>query len=185
MIHYTAVVIPLGYYYFFEKSTAVLLLLAATFIVVFSDILRMVGPRSRKLYWKLFGWMTKRKELKQEFTGASYLLTGSLVATLIFPKPIAVISLIFLTVGDPTACLVGTFFGKIKSFQNKTLEGTLGFILTGFLISLLIADIQPMHKFIAAGIAGIVEMLPVKIDDNFTIPLAAGITLLLLTSNLI
>ena len=185
LIHYSAASIPIGYYYFLNKSMAVSLLLIISFIVVFSDILRMVGPRTRRLYWKLFGWMTKRQELKQEFTGASFLFVGSLIAVLLFPKNIAVIALLFLTVGDPSACLIGVFFGKIKTFNKKTLEGTIAFILAGFLVTLLVVEIPLIYKLIAVTIASIVEMLPIKIDDNFTIPLSAGLTLLFLTSNLI
>lgn len=185
LIHYSAAVIPLGYYYFLEKSQAVIFLLIASFVVVISDILRMMTPWGRHLYGKFFGWMTKRKEMKQEFTGASFLLVGSLTAVLIFPKNIAVISILFLTIGDPTACLVGTFLGKIKTFSQKTLEGTAGFILAGFLVTLLIVEIPTIYKLIAAIIAGIVEMLPIKIDDNFTVPITAGLLLLLLTSNII
>ncbi len=179
-IHYSAVLIPLIYYYFLDKSLAVKLLLLATFIVVFSDLLRMIGPRSRQLYVKLLGWMTKEKELKQEFTGASYMLVGSLVTVLLFPKEIAVIALILLTIGDPSACLVGTFLGKIRTFQNKTVEGTLGFILAGFMVSLLVAKVPVFYKLLAAIVGGVVEMLPLKIDDNFTVPLISGIVLGLL-----
>jgi dolichol kinase len=182
LIHYSAASIPLGYYYFLDKTLAIYLLLAASFVVVFSDVLRMVGPRSRRLYWKLFGWMTKRRELNQEFTGASYMLVGSLVAVMIFPKAIAVIALLFLTIGDPSACLVGVFMGRIRTFDKKTLEGTLAFIMSGFIVTLLVIEIPLSYKLLAAIVAGIIEMLPIKIDDNFTIPLSAGLTLLLLTS---
>ena len=184
LIHYSASLIPLIYYYFVEKMLAVELLLLASIIVVFSDLLRMIGPRSRRLYWKIFGWMTKRRELKHEFTGASFLLVGSLLVVLVFPKNIAVVALIFLTVGDPTACLIGTFFGRIKTFSHKTVEGTLAFIVAGFLVSLFVLEVPVLYKLIAAVAAGLVEMLPVKIDDNFTIPLISGLLLGLLTGTI-
>src|SRR6056297_1700706 len=184
LIHYSAVGIPLGYYYLFVKETALYLLLAASIIVIFSDLLRMIGPRSRRLYWRLFGWMTKKRELRQEFTGASYLLAGSLLVVLLFPKAIAVTALIFLTIGDPTACLIGTFFGKIETFQKKTVEGTLAFILSGFMDSLLVTEIPVIYKLIAVITAAVIEMLPVKIDDNFTIPISAGFLLAFLTDTL-
>ncbi len=184
LIHYSAVGIPLAYYYLFEKKTALYLLLAASIIVIFSDVLRMIGPKSRRLYWRLFGWMSKKRELKHEFTGASYMLVGSLLVVLLFPKNIAVTALIFLTIGDPTACLIGTFFGRIKTMRNKTLEGTLAFILSGFLVSLLVTEMPVIYKLIAVVTAALVEMLPIKIDDNFTVPISAGFVLGLLTGSL-
>ena len=177
MIHYSAVFIPLSYYYFFDKSMMIYILLATSFVVVFSDILRMSDPRNKKLYWKLFGWMTKKEELQEEFTGASYLLIASLLVVMLFPKNIAVVSLIYLTIGDPTACLIGVFFGKKIIFCSKTLEGTLAFIFSGFTVSLLITEIPLLYKVITAIIAGIVEVFSFKIDDNFTIPIISGITL--------
>ncbi|MBN2280556.1 MAG: phosphatidate cytidylyltransferase [Candidatus Marinimicrobia bacterium] len=184
LIHYSAVSTPLIYYYFLEKPMALQLLLIVSFIVVFSDLLRMIGPRSRKIYLKLFGWMTKKKELRQEFTGASYMLVGSLVVVLVFPKNIAVISLLFLTVGDPTACLIGTFFGRVRTFEKKTLEGSLAFLAAGLLASLLVPEISFLYKLIAATFAASIEMLPLKIDDNFTIPLTSGMILAILTGTL-
>jgi len=184
IIHYSAVFIPLTYYFFLEKSVAIKLLILGSFIVVFSDVLRMIGPRSRKLYMKLFGWMTKKRELRQEFTGASYMAVASLLVVLVFPKNIAVISLLFLTVGDPTACLVGTFFGRIKTFQKKTLEGSIGFFVAGLLVTLIVTEIPLLYKFIAVTIAAFIEMLPLKIDDNFTVPLTSGLILAILTGSL-
>ncbi len=180
IIHYLSALIPTTYI-FLEKSLIIKLLIVGSIIVVFSDILRMTSPKGKKLYFKLFGWMTKKQELKQEFTGASYLLIGSLITVLIFEKNIAILALIFLTIGDPTACLVGQFFGKIKTFQKKTLEGTIGLITIGFLVSLLITKIPVFYKILAAITAGIVEMLPIKINDNITVPLTTGFVLTLLT----
>ncbi|KAL6048226.1 Diacylglycerol kinase [Balamuthia mandrillaris] len=58
---------------------------------------------------------------KHEVTGLSgsfYFMFGCLVVVLLFPKYIAVLSILLLSVGDPIASAVGIFFGQSFKLSN-------------------------------------------------------------------
>ena len=69
--------------------------------------------------------MLRKSELDGKTTGATWLLLGSLLTVIFFPIYIAVPSLIYLTVGDSFAALVGKTFpyGRVG---NKSIIGTFG-----------------------------------------------------------
>jgi len=56
-------------------------------------------------------------------TGTSYLLLASVVVFLLFEKHVAMMSLLFLSLGDLAATVVGDWFGKWRAF-GKSLEGS-------------------------------------------------------------
>ena len=172
-IHYTASLIPIIYYFLVEQKVALIILGICSAVIVSAELFRMINDTCYRLYMKIFGWMTRRHEHDRSFTGATYVFVGSFFTILLFPKEIAIISLLFLTVGDPTACLVGLSFGKIK-ILNKTLEGTLAFIIVGFLVTVWVPGISLPIKALGAIIASLVELIPWKLDDNITIPVVTG-----------
>ena len=86
---------------------------------------------------------------------------------------IAVFALLIMTVSDAVAALVGSYFGKRKIF-NKTFEGTLAGIIVGILLCFLVPTIPVMIAVIGV-IAGMsVELLPLRLNDNLSIPLVSG-----------
>jgi len=114
--------------------------------------------------------MTRPHEHKNHLTGATYVSLGSLLVIYLFPKEIAVVALFFLMVGDPTACLVGMSFGKIKIMRDKTLEGALAFVLASLVVTWWIPTVPFSVKLIGACVASLLELIPWKLDDNLTIP---------------
>ncbi len=179
-IHYNASLIPIIYYFFVDRQIALIILGGFSAAMIFAEILRMRNPLSRNLYVKIFGWMTRSHEYEGHFTGATYVFLGSFFTIFLFPKEIAVIVLLFLSVGDPTACLVGLSIGKVKIWRKKTLEGSLAFIVAGFLATFWIPGISLWVKVIGTFVACFVELIPWKVDDNITIPIITGCMIMLL-----
>ena len=71
--------------------------------------------------------------------------------------------------GDAFASLIGNKFGKKELLKNKTLEGSIGFLLmTTFLNFIFLKDFQ--LAFSVALIASIIELLSFKMD-NLIVPL--------------
>jgi len=117
-----------------------------------------------------------------------------LLLILVFRKrlDIAAAAWAILAVGDGAATLAGRRFGRNRIAWNrdKTWEGTLAFVLAGsaaavFLCwftqpnvatpaSLTYVFVAPILATIAAAL---VESIPVRLDDNLSVPFAAGITL--------
>ncbi|HDN58472.1 MAG TPA: hypothetical protein ENF20_00760 [Candidatus Marinimicrobia bacterium] len=178
-IHYTASLIPLIYYFFVERRTALIILGIISVIMLVAEVSRMLVPPLFSLYLKIFGWMIREHETKNSLTGATFVFIGSFLTIFFFPKDIATTVLLFLTIGDPTACLFGMSFGKIKIF-NKTLEGTLAFVISSFIATIWIPGI-PLHvKLVGVITAAAVELLPKNFDDNIAIPIISGIVISLL-----
>jgi dolichol kinase len=55
----------------------------------------------------------------------------------LFGKEVATIALTVMLISDSAAALIGRSIGKVKIYENKTLEGTLAFFCTAIIINLL------------------------------------------------
>lgn len=109
------------------------------------------------------------------YRGAFYFYIASAVSLFLFSQPVALLSITVLALGDSFSTAVG-IFGKNKIFYNrkKTWEGTLAGFAAAFAGCFLIS---PTLAFPAALVGMLVESLPLKIDDNLTIPMLTGIAL--------
>ena len=85
-------------------------------------------------------------------------------------------SLIVLAFGDSFSAIVGKRFGKTKLFGKRTLEGSIAGIIASFVPLAFL--FHPLIAFLAALGGMLAEYLP--FDDNFTLPLAAGLVLIIL-----
>ena len=113
----------------------------------------------------------------RRITGATYLLVAAFLSFLLFDQAVAVAVLLFLSLGDPAAALVGRPMPGPRLF-GKSPVGTLAFIGVSLLVgaALVGAGIAPFHWGLLAGavVAGLVELAPLPGDDNLWVPLIAG-----------
>ncbi|MDI6840813.1 MAG: hypothetical protein QMD71_08230 [bacterium] len=172
-IHLTASLIPLSYY-LFSRFQFITFISFIAVIALIMEYLRFKNIKFKSLFYRAVGKLLWDKESKT-LTGATAFIIGALICAIFFlEKPVVVSALLFLTVGDTSAYLVGNTIGKIKIFGKKTLEG--GFIL--LLVSIVIVRLIPGMKLtiglIGAVVACIVELLPWDVDDNLSIPIISG-----------
>ena len=173
-IHLASLVIPVGYYLSpdswhrdWERA-----LLASVILSLAIEVFRLNHPRTRNLFRHFFGELIRNHE-EASLLGSTYLLIACLLSIHLFPKPIAVLALCFLIVGDTVAAIVGKSVGRIRMF-GKTLEGSLACLVVCFGITLFLPEV-PFHvAIVGAVVATIFELLPIPLDDNFRIPLSAG-----------
>jgi dolichol kinase len=128
---------------------------------------------------ELLKHVERKHERQLPGKAALMLLLAIIVVLLLFyrmPLEVATGSLLVLAFGDSFSTIIGKKFGKTKIVGKKTLEGTIAGIIAGFIPLLLL--IAPLQAFTAALAGMLAELLP--IDDNFTVPIAAGIVLMLL-----
>ena len=141
----------------------------------------MLEPLNRVLLC-LFSPLLKQQENRQ-LTGSTYMLISALAVFLLFDTRIAAAAMLFLSLGDPAAALVGTRL-RGPRFFGKSPVGTAAFVVVslGVCAVLVSAGVVPFHWGLLAGavVAGIVELLPIPLDDNLTIPLASGAVMRLL-----
>ncbi len=175
LVHLATLVIPVGYG--FTSDTTVLTFLVPFFLLyLLVDLVRHYHPGLASLFQKHFFGRVLREREKPTLMGSTYFLFASIMTILLFPKPIAIVSLLILILSDTAAALVGRGFGRTPIF-NKTLEGSLAFLMTSFLIVWIYPGLDRLAGSIAAVGTTLVEVLPLPLDDNFTIPLVAGIIL--------
>jgi glycerol-3-phosphate acyltransferase PlsY len=171
LFHSLGGIIPV-LYYFLDAPKRDALIILAPFLLVFLtfDSIRLVDQRLNAKFVATFSALTHEYETKQ-FNASTYFLISAFCSILLFPRNIAVIALCFLAFGDTVASLVGTTVGRIRIF-HKTLEGSIACFLVCFAIALLLFDIRV--SCVGALVTTLVELLPLKIDDNLLIPIVSG-----------
>jgi dolichol kinase len=156
------------------------------------DFFRRYSPDLNRCSLKVFGPVIRKHELKK-LTGSSYAILGIGLCFLIFSKPISLLAVLFLGIGDPIATLFGLLFGRRKILGNKSFFGTaaaFGFCSLGAFIFLSF-DSRPLTDpsglelaafSLACGAIGAVsELLSFwKLDDNLSQPVVSGVLLTLL-----
>ena len=116
---------------------------------------------------------------KSPASGALFFFIGSLFSLVMFNSNINVVcaSILILALGDSVSTLVGRKFGRSKIFYNpaKSWEGSIG----GFAFALLgaLTQVSLPVAFIGALAGMLAESLPIKVDDNITIPVFAGLAM--------
>jgi dolichol kinase len=102
-----------------------------------------------------------------------------LLTILTFPKIPALIAIYTLAISDPCSAIIGISYGKHKISARKSWEGSLAFFISCFLISFVVLIFHYTNmtmailksSFCISFFGMFFEMLPVRIDDNLTIPL--------------
>ena len=127
--------------------------------------------------------VVKRVQRKQERElpgkAALLLVLAVITAIIIFyvhPLEVLVGALLVLGFGDAASTVFGKAFGRTMVWKRRTLEGSLAGIMLSFLA--LLAIVNPLTAFLTAFFGMMAEYLP--LDDNFGVPLTAGLVLILL-----
>ena len=194
IFHVFSIVIPIIYYFFLHsRKIALIILLPIALISIIVDIIRIEHPTVRKIFYRIFGVMLRNKEISK-LTGASYLLTSSVICIAVFPIEITFLALSFLSIGDTFASLVGIPFGKREVVKyNKTIEGGLACFLSNFVFGIIsyylifskapselylkIGQLYLVMIFTGAVSSAIAEFINIPINDNIRIPLFSGIVM--------
>ncbi|MEZ4653926.1 MAG: hypothetical protein R3E12_10145 [Candidatus Eisenbacteria bacterium] len=179
-IHVASLAIPVTLY-FLPEGLSRPLLLALTLVTLGVDVVRLHVPQVRTLFYFLFGRIIRDHE-RFNLLGSTYLLMAALLCMYAFAKPVAVVALAFVVVGDATAALVGRRWGRIK-ILDKSLEGS----LACFAACILIGRLYPGNEItwpmtlVGAFVATLFELLPIPLDDNLRMSLSAGFAMTLVS----
>ncbi len=181
LIHLTSILVPAGYY-FVSKPAALILAFFGMLAMIEIDQLKKSNRNFAKFYTKHLGSVLRSDEknfTKRTYTGGTYMAIGVFVTVFFFEKPIALGALTVMIVCDSLSALVGKSVGRIRIFK-KTLEGSLTFFLSGLpLVLFVFPRISAYPEEVYAGVIAlflttVVEVLPLKLDDNILIPVSYG-----------
>lgn len=182
-IHFSALLIPIGYY-FLPKELVLSVLIPGSFLCLLIDMGRLYHKPTSRVFNRIFGRVLREHE-GFHFTASTYLLFAATLCIIFFDKRVAIVSLLILIISDPTAALVGRKFGRIKLLGEKTLEGSCAFLISALIITSLFPGLRLTSKIAGAIVATTIELFPTGIDDNLSIPLATGLVMQLFLKNLV
>lgn len=103
-----------------------------------------------------------------------FFVASTIICFAAFDYPVAILALLLAIFGDLAAALVGLRFGRTRIHRRKTLEGFLAGVITNLVIGFLLMPDQMIIFLPMAFTASLVELWTGKLDDNLTVPLAAG-----------
>lgn len=171
-------------YYFSNKFTTLFIILPFLCIFVAIEILRLCVFRFNERLFNIFKFILKEKERKTLLT-TTWFLVSVLLTVVLFRKDIAIMAMLFLIFGDSASAFFGLRFGRTRIVGNRSLEGSLAFFLACLIIGLILnftkINISWPVVVLGALAATIAELLPLPVDDNFTIPLFSGIIMTIMS----
>ncbi len=182
MIHLISLSIPIGAYALRSyPSLSFILLLSAFSISLIIDYLRLNNIFVKNWFAHLFGMLLRPHESKK-FTGSTYLLLSACCGYVLFSLSVFCAVMSFLVIGDTMAALIGKRFGKRRIINHKSLEGSMAFFFSSSIIVFFIPALPILTGLCGALIATTIELLPLKLDDNLSIPLLTGFAMTILNS---
>lgn len=177
-IHLFALVIPVGYF-LVSFPVAVISITVPALLSILLDLSRFEHWRLWDIASPYLGPIIRDHEVKGGFTGASYILSGSAIVIIFYPKAIAIAAITFIIIGDIAAALVGRMWGRHRLIGRKSIEGSLACLASLVLVSFIIPGLATVVGLVGAVVATLTEALSGKIDDNLAVPIVSGAAMLL------
>ncbi|CAD6579547.1 MAG: hypothetical protein TREMPRED_002515 [Tremellales sp. Tagirdzhanova-0007] len=179
------------------------LLITILAIVVSADVLRLNVPSFAEFWESYLGFLMRESE-RNKVNGVIWYLVGVITVLGLYPRDVAVVSILTLSWSDTTASTLGRLWGKytpplpshlpgVKGLPfaaRKSLAGFLAATVTGILICsgfwwkgslgrwTVLDDQAWWGLWVTAAVVGfggaVVEALDLGLDDNLTLPILSG-----------
>ena len=183
MVHLSSLWMPFSLFYLPRLFNVIMFGTFAVLNVLIEIAVFRQVPYVTPLYMKLFGKMARdHKPGEFRFSGAPPMYASACLTALCFSNRVASCAFAILILSDTSAALIGRKWGRHRFFNGKSLEGSLAFLLTGWIIAagFCIAGGLP-GATLAVWLFGVVVSCiaeffneQIHMDDNFTIPLLFG-----------
>jgi dolichol kinase len=147
-------------------ATVVALLVAALVI----DVARLGVPALNRLFFRTLSALASPREARRPASSTWYLL-GVFLTYAFFPSH-AVPAVLVLGFADPAASVVGRRWGRVR-FGKGTVEGAAAFLIVSSII-LAATGGGVLQALVVALVVTVVELLPIPLDDNLSVPLAVA-----------
>ena len=176
-IHISSSIMALALWYF-GKETFLPWLISVAIILTLLDYGRHYIDLLRRIYIYFFTVFTRPIEYRN-LSGASWVVIGAALTTIIFNENTAIIGLLVLSLADSAAAIIGLKFVNTHLF-NKSLEGSAAFFIVAFLIVFYLSPAFFLINLITVLAATAVELFSTaRINDNLFIPLVTAFILTL------
>jgi diacylglycerol kinase (CTP) len=168
-----------------NTSTALVIMSTALGFDLLMETARLRIPAVNDRIMRIWGPVMRSCEVNR-LSGIVYYIAAALLAIAIFPRPVATLSILYLACGDPIASLFGILYGhkSIRLGNGKSFVGTAAGVLTCTAVTFIFLKTLPVSGAnlailtLVGGVAGgTAELVPLDMDDNFTIPVFSGFAL--------
>ncbi len=161
--------------WFLDPITVILICIAIVLSV------ELIFRIDKERYIFFFSEILRRSKREHDERGFIYFFVGVILTLYLFRFNIAIANaaIIFLILGDSASTIFGKRFGKhkIPFNKNKTIEGSIAFLIVGFAGALTQLPLTPA---LSGAIVGSLTEAYSPIDDNITIPIISGIAMSLI-----
>lgn len=134
------------------------------------DLARLAAPRLNLRFYRVFRSLLSPREAGGVASSTWYMV-GILVAVILCPLEAVVPAIWVLALADPAANCIGRHWGR-RPLGAGTWEGLAAFVLVAGAI--LSAAVELPVALLTALLAGVVEIVPWRVDDNLAIPLVVS-----------
>lgn len=183
-LHLLAVVIPVGILVL-GRETALWLLVPLSTVALVLDTARHRVRALREPLHRVFAPLMRPEEIPPfggpiVYNGATMMCVAAAICVALFSPIVAAAAMLMQMIGDAAAALVGRRIGKTKwPGSPKSVEGSAAFVVTAsgaaWVLSLWPGvSLSPLQIGAGALVAALVELLPLPLNDNLRVPLAAG-----------
>jgi len=176
------VAIATAYALLFSHQQIVQIFATIACVVYIVDRVRIAYPETvaRRAPWVNRSLVRAEEQVRE--AAMTPFAIAVLLTILAVPKLAALVAIYTLAIADPLAALVGIRFGRRRIAHDRSLEGSLAFFGATVAIAALVlrwgtdtAGLTIAGASVAIGIAAAgCELLPLRIDDNLTIPIFVG-----------
>jgi dolichol kinase len=184
------VVTATAYALLFTHSQVVQIFGAIACLVYLIDRVRIAYPEAvaRHAPW-VNRTLVRAEEQVREAAMTPYAI-AVLLTIITVPKLAALVAIYTLAIADPLAAVVGIRFGRHRIARNRSLEGSLAFFAATAIIAAALLDwgteatapAIAVAALVVAALAALCELLPLRIDDNLTIPIIVGFATWIVTA---
>jgi len=163
------------FHQFYGERFVLTLIGAISLLFIIVDSVRLMHGGINFMIFKNLYMLFKQKE-STRVSSITMFLIACFITILIFPKDIATMAIVFLIVGDMSGKFFGLQYGRVPIF-HKTLEGSLAFWISCVMAGTVLlghVDLSASVIMIGAIAATLSELLPLAVDDNFSISILSA-----------
>lgn len=156
------------------------IIIAIAFVYAASELLRLEG-----FSLPVISAITRHSANQSELFGFAaaplYFAFGIVTTLILFPAHAGGAAIAMFCLGDSAASLFGGMLTTSLPFnKGKTIEGSLAGFVFAFLAGTFF--VSPLLALVGAAIAMTIEVLPLPINDNVSVPILTGAALTLIMS---
>ena len=183
MVHLSSLWMPFSLFYLPRLFNVIMFGTFAVLNVLIEIAVFRQVPYVTPLYKALFGKMARESKPGEfRFSGAPPMYASACLTALCFSPRVASCAFAILILSDTSAALIGRKWGRHRFFNGKSLEGSLSFLLTGWIIAAGFCFAGGLTGTTLAiwlggvAVSCVAEFFneQIHLDDNFTIPLLFG-----------